>query len=97
MKKKKKMIPLIDEENKSYEKQEVCHICKKKFGLDENDETDKTDEKIKNYQKIKDHYYYTKKFGGAAHSICNLRYKIPKNIPIVIHNAGYDTHFIIEE
>ena len=31
MKKKKKMIPLIDEENKSYEKQEVCHICKKSF------------------------------------------------------------------
>ena len=23
------MIPLTDEENKSYEKQEVCHICKK--------------------------------------------------------------------
>ena len=26
----KEMIPLTDEENKSYEKQKVCHICKKK-------------------------------------------------------------------
>ena len=26
---KKEMIPLTDEENKSYKKQEVCYICKK--------------------------------------------------------------------
>ena len=25
--KKKEMIPLTDEENKSYEEQDVCHIC----------------------------------------------------------------------
>ena len=36
--KEKEIIPLIDEENKSYKEQEVCHICKKKFCLDENDE-----------------------------------------------------------
>ena len=73
------MIPLIDEENTSYEKQEVCRICEKKFCLDENDENDKTYEKIKNYQKVKDHCHYTGKFRGAAHSICNLRYKVTKN------------------
>ena len=49
------------------------------------------------YQKVKDHCHYTGKFRGAAHSICNLRYKVPKNIPIVIHNAGYDTDFIINQ
>ena len=27
--KKKEMIPLADKENKSYEKQKVCYICKK--------------------------------------------------------------------
>ena len=37
------------------------------------------------------------KFRGAAHSICNLNYKVPKNIPVVIHNASYDTHFIINQ
>ena len=31
----KEMIPLTDEENKSYEKQKVCYICKKEFSTDE--------------------------------------------------------------
>ena len=35
--KKKEMIPLTDKENKSYEKQKVCYICKKEFSTDEND------------------------------------------------------------
>ena len=70
--------------------------AKKKFYLDENDEN-KNDEKFKKYQKVKDHCHYTGKFRGAAHSDCNLKYKVPKNIPIVIHNAGYDTHFIINQ
>ena len=34
----------------------------------------------------------------AAHSSCNLRYKIPKEISVVFHNGStYDYHFIIEE
>ena len=49
---------------------------------------------------------YTKKseiqekqlFRGAAHSICNLRYKVPKEIPVVIHNGWtYEHHFIIKQ
>ena len=95
---KKEIIPLTDKKNKSYKKQEVCHIRKIFFCLDENDETVKTDENIKNYQKVKDNcHYYAGKFRGAAHDICNLRYNVPKNIPIIIHNAGYETHFIIDE
>ena len=35
---------------------------------------------------------------GAAHNTCNLRYKIPKNIPVIFHNGStYDYHFIIKE
>ena len=34
----KEMIPLTDEENKSYEKQEACNICAEKFCTDEDDE-----------------------------------------------------------
>ena len=64
---------------------------------DENNEIVKVDEKSKKYQKVKDHCHYTGKFRGGAHSICNLRYRVPKNIPIIIDNAGYDTHFIIEQ
>ena len=52
---------------------------------------------IKRY-KVKDHCHYTGKYRGAAHNICNLRYKIPKEIPIVFHNGStYDYHFIIKE
>ena len=50
------------------------------------------------YCKAKDHCYYTGKYRGAAHNICNLRYKTPKEIPIVFHNGStYDYHFIIRE
>ena len=47
--------------------------------------------------KVKDQCHCTGKFRGAAHSICNLRYKVPKNIPVVIQNDSYDTHFIINQ
>ena len=41
---------------------------------------------------------YTGKYRGAAHNICNLRYKVPKEIPVVFHNGStYDYHFIIKE
>ena len=53
--------------------------------------------KRKNF-KIKDHFHYTGKYRGAAHDICNLRYKIPKQIPVVFHNGSTcDYHFIIKE
>ena len=53
---------------------------------------------IKNFDKVRDHCHYTGKYRGAAHNICNLRYKIPKEIPIVFHNGStYDYHFIIKE
>ena len=46
----------------------------------------------------KDHCHYTRNFRGAAHSICNLRYKVPQEIPVKIHNGSkYDYHFIIRE
>ena len=91
--KKKKMIPLTDKDNVSYEKQKVCYICKKEFSTDENDKN-----AFKLYHKVRDHCHYTGKFRGAAHSICNLRYKVPKIIPIVFHNGStYDYHFIIKQ
>ena len=91
--KKKEMMPLTNKEIKSYEKQKVCHICKKKFCYDEDEENE-----FKLYQKVRDHCHYTGKFREAAHSICNLRYKIPKKISTVFHNGStYDYHFIIKQ
>ena len=49
-------------------------------------------------KKVRDHCHYTGKYKGAAHSICNLRYTIPKKIPVVFHNGStYDYHFIIKQ
>ena len=80
------MIPLIDNEKKCYGMQKECHICKKEFCHDKNEEN-----KFKLYQKVRDHCHYTRKFRGAAHNICNFRYKIPRGIPLVFHNGStYD-------
>ena len=54
--------------------------------------------KFKIYQKVRDHSHYTGIFRGAAHSICNLNCKVPKEIPIKIHiGSTYDYHCIIKE
>ena len=78
------MISLTPEEKIYHSEQEICYICKKEF-----------DEKS---YKVREHCHYTGKYRGAAHSMCNLRYKIPKEIPLVFHNGStYDYHFIIKE
>ena len=84
---KKKMISSATEEKVHYNKQKVCYICKK--------ECDNNDNK---QQKVRYHCHYTGKYRGAAHNICNLRYKVPKEIPVVFHNGStYDYHFTIKE
>ena len=90
---KKEMIPLTNEEIQSYENQEICHICEKGFCTDKDN---KKEFKLK--RKVRDHCHYTGKYRGAAYSICNLRYKISKEIPVVFHNgSAYDYHFIIKQ
>ena len=52
----------------------------------------------KKHHKVRDHDHYTGKFRDAGHSICNLRYAVQKEIPIISHNGShYDYHFIIKE
>ena len=87
----KEMIPPTKEENMSYKKQQKCHICEETFCMD------KDDKNYKNKRKVKDHCHYKGKFRRAAHSKYNLNYKVPKDITITIHNASYDTHFIINQ
>ena len=53
---------------------------------------DKDNENYTNRKQVKGQCHYTGKFWGAAHSKCNLNYKVLKDIPIIIHNASYDTH-----
>ena len=80
---KKKMIPLTTEEKIYHNKQKICYICKKEFDISN-----------KKHHKVRDHCHYTGKYRGTAHNICNLRYKILKEIPVVFHNGStYDYHF----
>ena len=79
---KKKMIPLTKDEKTFYKKQEKCHISREKFCVDKDDEI------YDNRKKIKDHCHHTGKFRGATHSKCNLNYKVPKDILIIIHNTS---------
>ena len=85
--KEEKMIPLTDDENKFYKEEEVCHICRKHFCTNK-----------KNYRNVRDHCHFTEKFRGAAHNICNLRYKVSKEISAIAHDiSSYDTHFTINQ
>ena len=81
--KKKLMIPLTKEEEDNYNKENICYICIIYFNNDD---------------KVRDHCHFTGKYRGAAHNLCILRYKIPKNIPVNFHNGSTcDYHFIIKE
>ena len=87
------MALLTDDEDKHYEEQKECYICQEEICCDKNQKM-----KFKLYKKVRDHCHYTGKFRGAAHSICNLNYKVPQEIPVKIHNGSkYDYHFIIKE
>ena len=43
----KEMIPLTKEENKSYKKQEKCHICEEKFCMDKDNENYTIEKRLK--------------------------------------------------
>ena len=61
----------MKEQQESYVNVKICYICKKRF---QNKYL-----KDKKYRKIRDHCHYTGKYRGAAHTICNLKYSVPKN------------------
>ena len=78
------MAPLTKSQLKEYKRATKCHICFKPI----------TEKK----RKVRDHCHYSGLYQGAAHSSCNLQYKIPNYIPVVFYNfAGYDAHLFIRE
>ena len=89
---KKPMLPLTDNEKVLYANEKQCYICEKGFC------TDKKSKDYKNKCKVRDRRHFTGNHRGAAHSICNLKYKVPKDIPVVFHNGSkYDNHLIIKQ
>ena len=77
--KKKKVMPSINKECKSYLNQASCHTGKKKF------ENKCTNDKI--YCRVRDHCHYPGKCEGAGHSICNSKYSIPN------YDLGFECNF----
>jgi hypothetical protein len=66
-----------------YQTSTECHLCKQPF---ENEG-----------DRVRNHCHLTGSFLGAAHSVCNLNYKIPKYIPAFCHNlTNYDAHLFIK-
>ena len=46
---------------------------------------------------MRDHCHLSGKFRGAAHEVCNIKYKVPKCFPVVFHHLfGYDSHLFIK-
>ena len=63
-----------------------CYICEEKI--------ENNSGKDKKYLNVTDHCHCTGKHRVAAHSICNLKYSVPKEYSIVFHNEScYDYHF----
>ena len=83
----KKMV-MTPEDKINYEKATICHICES--GIPEEGDDPR-------FKKVRDHCHLTGKFRGAAHSKCNLEYRLPKFYPVIFHNlSGYDSHLFIK-
>ena len=79
------MLELTDVLKGKHEAAKKCHIWLKEFNEPQN-------------KKVRDHCHYTGLYQGAAHNNCNLKYRIPGYIPIVLHNVyGYGAHLFIKE
>ena len=74
---------LTKEQHDSYENAKICYICKQKF---ENKYF-----KDKKYGKVRNHCHYAGEYRGAAHNICDLKYSVPRNVPIIFYKgSNYD-------
>ena len=83
----KKMV-MTPKDKIDYKKAAICHICES--GIPEEGDDPR-------FKKVRDHCHLTGKFRGAAHDMCNLKYRLPKFYPVIFHNlSGYDSHLFIK-
>ena len=75
-------LKLTPSEQDSFDKAEICHICKKELLTD----------------KVRDHCHFTGKYREATHNSCNLKCRKPMILPVIFHNLqGYDAHLFIKQ
>ncbi|CAB4010357.1 Gastrula zinc finger [Paramuricea clavata] len=78
----KKKMVITPEQEAEFWMTRNCSIC----GCDLGDD------------RVRDHDHVTGLFRGAAHNMCNLKYRITWKVPVVFHNLrGYDSHLIMQE
>ena len=93
-KNKKEMHP-TQKDRDDFKAATTCHICGEGDFVSFRDFT--ADDKPPK-SKVMDHCHLTGKIRGAAHNDCNLKYQVPKFIPVVFHNlSGYDSHLFIKK
>ena len=86
----KKRRFLTKEQQESYENAEVCYIC-----IEKHENKYLKDNK---HRQVRDPCHYTGEYRDNAHSICKLKYSVPKKIPLNFHDgSNSDCHFLIKE
>lgn len=76
------VAPLTTDQKNDYKNATKCHICNDLLFDD----------------KVMDHDHITSQYRGAAHSHCNLMFRVCPFVPVIFHNlAGYDSHLFITE
>ena len=78
------MKTLLENERELHNSALRCYLCEMEFTEDNG--------------KVRDHDHLTGIYRGPACNRCNINYKLPRFIPVVLHNlSGYDAHFIVPE
>ena len=75
-----KPMVMSDEDVHDFQHATHCSICGDELGV----------------EVVRDHCHVTGKYRGAAHSNCNLNYKLEREFPSFFYNLmGYDAHHIM--
>ena len=79
-----KNLVMTAEQNKKFERSNICWICGKLIEICD--------------EKVRDHCHITSKYRIAAHWSCYINLKISKKLPLIFYNLKrYDSHLISKE
>ena len=71
-----KNLVMPAEENKEFERSNICWICYKLIDFD---------------NKVRDHYHIIGKYRGPTHWSCNINLKVSKKLVVIFHIfRGYE-------
>lgn len=78
------MEKLNKDQQQAFNSATKCYLCKEEFTAT-------------NY-KVHDHSHLDKMYRGPACNQCNLQFRLPNFVPVILHNLScYDAHFIVPQ